>query len=56
MSGRYMIEVKQDLITSTMIEADNQREAIENVVRQEGSAGDIHPGETEVISIKRMDG
>ncbi|MEH6552428.1 MAG: hypothetical protein V7744_20830 [Pseudomonadales bacterium] len=55
MSERYMIEVKQELITPVMVEANSQREAIEKVFKQEGHAGDIYHGDTEVISIRCLD-
>ncbi|MEH6559586.1 MAG: hypothetical protein V7708_17455 [Oceanicoccus sp.] len=56
MSGRYMIEVKQEFITPITVDANTQREAVEKVLGQQGNAGDTFPGETLIASVRRLDG
>ena len=55
MSGCYLVEVKQELITPVTVEADSQQEAIELVLGQQGYTGDTYPGETHIASVRRMD-
>lgn len=56
MTGRYLVEVKQEIITPVTVEANSQREAIESVFRQQGHAGDSYPGDTQIVHVRRLDG
>lgn len=57
MKSRYLIEIRQEIITPVIVEADTKQEAIDLVLQQQGEAGDNYfTDEIKITTARKMEG
>lgn len=55
MNNRYLVEIRETYKKPITVEASDESEARESVLKGAGTVGQFHPAEIEVIAIKELD-
>lgn len=57
MKSRYRVEIRQEIITPIIVEANTKQEAIDSALQQQGEAGDCYySDEIKIASVTKTEG